>query len=438
MGRGSDTGDTQPTLRQASEWRPAFTRFSGPMTAALGRIQAALAVTTTLTILPAQEDELRHAATIGTIHYSTLIEGNTLSTLEAERAARGELERRSKAQIELVNYVETLDWLDRQHEAGTISYDEAFLLDMHRRLMRGLGREGKDERFKPHHEGAFRDGEVVIPDELGNIVFTGPANEDVPGLVAAMFDYLNTRRQHPTDYPGGVLAGLAHHRLTEVHPFADGNGRLARTFAIAVLMREGLLPERIFSFERHYAENKDEYFAALRTVRPFQTDYTAWLEFFLVGLAEEYERVAERVRVINQVTASAQDRTRLTTTQEQVIAKLADYDSSSLRLSRELGIPTDTVTTALSQMRSLGIVERRNVGRGRIYQLVAAPRRRGGATPGPPKYWTDTRIKDELLKVIADRGDFPTLSQLESADPRLARAVRENGGVRAWRHRLHT
>lgn len=53
----------------------------------------------------AQEDELRRKALVGTIHYSTLIEGNELPIIEAERAAQGQLEPTNKAKRELVNYV---------------------------------------------------------------------------------------------------------------------------------------------------------------------------------------------------------------------------------------------------------------------------------------------------------------------------------------------
>ena len=98
------------------------------MSNSLGQINAALRITRTLPILPAQEDELRHVATIGTVHYSTLIEGNTLSELEAERALAGTLERDTKAKLELINYVDTLNWLDRIHAAEEITYSRPFML----------------------------------------------------------------------------------------------------------------------------------------------------------------------------------------------------------------------------------------------------------------------------------------------------------------------
>jgi hypothetical protein len=65
------------------EYSPAFRRYTPECADLLSRIRAARAIIETLPIPPAQEDELRKEALVGTIHYSTLIEGNTLGLVEA-------------------------------------------------------------------------------------------------------------------------------------------------------------------------------------------------------------------------------------------------------------------------------------------------------------------------------------------------------------------
>ena len=92
-----------------------------------------------------------------------------------------------------------------------------------------------------------------------------------------------------------VIAGVLHYGITDVHPFADGNGRVARLAQTALLMRAGVLPGRMFSFERYYAEDRPAYYAALRSVRLRTLNMEFWLGYFLKGLAEEYERVAAAV-----------------------------------------------------------------------------------------------------------------------------------------------
>jgi Fic family protein len=97
---------------------------------------------------------------VGTIHYSTLIEGNRLGILEAARAARGELDRTTKAEIELVNYVDALNELDRRLEADGLAFDEDLFKAIHYEATKGLGTE--EGPFKPHHEGEWRDGEAGV------------------------------------------------------------------------------------------------------------------------------------------------------------------------------------------------------------------------------------------------------------------------------------
>ena len=150
-------------------------------------IAAALATIKGATILPAVADQLRVNARVGTVHFSTLIEGNELPVLEAERAARGELDPDSRAKIELVNYVNALELIDRRLDAGELVPDADFLKELHGTAMAGLGRED-DPHFKPHHEGEWRDGSALVIDQITRqVMHEGPPAKEVPGEMEAMF-----------------------------------------------------------------------------------------------------------------------------------------------------------------------------------------------------------------------------------------------------------
>ena len=107
----------------------------------LGRIRAALARVGAAEIWPASAEALRFNAQVGTIHYSTLIEGNRLGLLEAQRAARGELDRSTRAEIELVNYVDALNILEVRLAEDGIAFTEELFLSVHREATTGLGHE---------------------------------------------------------------------------------------------------------------------------------------------------------------------------------------------------------------------------------------------------------------------------------------------------------
>lgn len=153
------TSDIEPIPFSAN-----FPRYGPAVVAKLGRIERALGAIRAAAIISPAADQMRASALAGTVHYSTLIEGNELPLIEAERAAAHELDASTTAKIELVNYVEALQWLDDRQDAGTLQISNPLLLELHGVLMRRLGREESD--FKPHHEGAWREGRAVIPDEL--------------------------------------------------------------------------------------------------------------------------------------------------------------------------------------------------------------------------------------------------------------------------------
>lgn len=413
-----------------------YPRFSPEASALLMRIAAALATIEAATILPAAADQLRVNARVGTIHFSTLIEGNELPMLEAERAARGELDPNSRAKIELVNYVNALDLIDRRLDAGELVPDADFLKELHGTAMAGLGRE-EDPHFKPHHEGEWRDGSALVVDQITQqVMHEGPPAAKVPAEMEAMFDWLADKLERQRE-PIYVLAGVIHFGITDVHPFADGNGRAARLFQGALLMREGVLPGRMFSFERYYAEDRPGYYAALRSVRERTRNMDVWLEYFLTGLAEEYERVAAEVAALSALIVLGNVPLQLSASQEAALTALQiegrrefsrrDYEQAG-RVGR---------ATAGNDLRSLiehGVVQPRGGGPATRYAFTGAGRASKADGRGRPTRWTEARIESALRGFVAGRTAWPSASEFAAAGlGGLYAAASRNGGIGRWR-----
>ena len=142
-------------------FRANYRRYTPEASELLMRISEALGAIRGARVLPAVADQLRVSAKAGTVHYSTLIEGNELSIVEAERATRGQLAATTRPKIELVNYVSALDLIDERLEAGTLRLTPDFLKELHGVATRRLGRK-EDPHFKPHHEGQWRDGIALV------------------------------------------------------------------------------------------------------------------------------------------------------------------------------------------------------------------------------------------------------------------------------------
>ena len=161
-----------------------------------------------------------------------------------------------------MNYVEALDLIDERIDERRLELRPGFLKQLHGVTTRGLGRED-DPHFKPHHEGEWRDGIAVVVDRItGRIMHEGPPPEEVDARMESMLDWAERTLAGEPPY---VVAGVVHYGITDVHPFVDGNGRVARLFQTAVLMKAGVLPGRMFWLERYYAEDRDAYYEALRS-----------------------------------------------------------------------------------------------------------------------------------------------------------------------------
>jgi Fic family protein len=86
---------------------------------------------------------------------------------------------------------------------------------------------------EPDGAGAYRTGSVMITGSS----HTPPEAHDVPILMSDLVKWIRARASslHPVE-----LAALAHHRLTNIHPFVDGNGRTARLLMNLLLMQKGI------------------------------------------------------------------------------------------------------------------------------------------------------------------------------------------------------
>jgi Fic family protein len=410
-----------------------FRRYTPELAGSLARIAGALGVIRGARILPAVADTLRASARAGTVHYSNLIEGNELPLVEAERAARGELEPETRAKIELIDYVEALELIDRRLDAGTLTLTTELLKDLHRAAMSGLGRED-DPHFAPRHEGEWRDGTAMVVDRrTGRVLHEAPPPEEVEGRMRAMFEWLARRRE--AGDPSFVLAGVMHYGITDVHPFADGNGRAARLFQTALLIEAEVLPGRMFSFERYYAEDRPAYYEALRSVRRNTLNMEAWLDYFLTGLADEYERVAARVMELATLLPGGAAPLQLTSGQQRALTALRAQGRREFNrrdYEEVAGVGRSAAGEDLRALVAHGVLTPRGAGPSRRYAFATASR--APVRRGRPPRWSDARIEAELRAFVARRSRWPTLAEFHAAGRgALYAAASRNGGIGRWR-----
>jgi Fic family protein len=256
-----------------------------------------------LTVLPPQVVErLRQEARVRSTHYSTRIEGNRLTLVEAEQAvlAGRRFPGRERDVREVQNYYRALqrieEWAEQQ-----VPITEELIRRLHALIFRR-------PRSKPT---PYRDGQNVVRDTVsGELIYMPPEAGDVPGLIADLAAWIAQAEQEGLPVP--VIAGLAHYQFVTIHPFYDGNGRTARALATLILYRHGYDLGRFYSLEEFYAQDLPAYYAALRThphhnyyMGRAEADLTEWLTYFLSGMVAAFRGVIEKVRARAQTADAA-------------------------------------------------------------------------------------------------------------------------------------
>jgi Fic family protein len=272
-------------------FRPKF-QITPAVAKALMRIEGAKQAITLLPMTTAVQANLRESARLQSTHYSTQIEGNRLTLDQAERVIlRDEhFPGRERDELEVRGYYRALDELDRLRSAHE-KISETTIQTLHALVMAG----GKS-RVKPT---PYRDGQNVIKDSrTGAIVYLPPEAKDVPGLMKELVTWIG---KNPDDLPCPLRAGIVHYQLATIHPYYDGNGRLARLLATLVLHLEGYDLKGFYSLEEYYARDLSSYYRAI-SVGPShnyykgraETEITGWIEYFCVGMATAFESVQKR------------------------------------------------------------------------------------------------------------------------------------------------
>jgi Fic family protein len=147
--------------------------------------------------------------------------------------------------------------------------------------------------------GLFRPGAIYVHnDATGQVVYEGPDADTVPALVAELAQKLESEEG---SIPALVAAAMAHLNLVMIHPFRDGNGRMARCMQTLVLTRRGILVPQFSSIEEYLGRHTDEYYQVLSDVgrgrwRP-DGDARPWVRFVLnahyVQLRDHLRRIGE-------------------------------------------------------------------------------------------------------------------------------------------------
>jgi len=174
-----------------------------------------------------------------------------------------------------------------------------------------------------------------------------------------------------------LKSALAHLWFVTIHPFEDGNGRIARAIADMMLARSESSPQRFYSMSAQIRNERDAYYDMLEMTQKGELDITSWLTWFLDCLDRAFEG-AEHTLASVLAKARFWERIRgvlINERQHAVLNRLLDGFVGKLNTSKWAKLTRVSTDTALRDINDLvekGIL-RKDAGGGRStsYSLVS-------------------------------------------------------------------
>jgi Fic family protein len=194
-------------------------------------------------------------------------------------------------------------------------------------------------------------------------------------LDAQMQQFMAWANQKPSE-PGVLKAGLAHLWFVTLHPFEDGNGRIARAIGELMLARAERSPQRFYSLSAQLQRDRKQYYEILERTQKGTLDTTEWLMWFLTAIARAIHQAQRELDAVLLKTRFWQRWAGavLNARQVKLLNKLLDGFEGKLTTTKWAKIAKCSADTALRDINALVkygiIIKATGGGRNTAYELV--------------------------------------------------------------------
>ena len=346
------------TLQSLSGYR--FSAYQLNLFRQLGELKGRQVLTTRQQ--PEVLDSLRQIALMESVEYSNHLDNIMVSRDTVRKLVQYQLRPVSSIDRQVAGYRDALDMVVEPGEHLTLSV--SLIRQLHAMLYAHLPHEGG--RWRPTNK------DIVERDKNGKRVGVLYRTVPVSGIPEAM-------EQTITLYHEGIAKGVEPLLMIAaatldfmcVHPFSDGNGRIARLLMLLMLANNGYTTGQLVSIEKILAEDKQAYWQAWQSsVKGWhESDHNPmpWIDFFLNTLIKASELMEQKVNDMHWQGVRAPKSQLIKTAIERVEGtfSVADICIEIPTVSREL------VKKVIQQLKADGSLKAVGKGRGAQWQKVA-------------------------------------------------------------------
>ncbi len=217
--------------------------------------------------------------------------------------------------------------------------------------------------------GAWRDSAAgpmqVVSGDYGreHVHYEAPTADKLDAEMKAFLTWYNTEEKiDPV-----IKAALAHLWFVTIHPFEDGNGRIARAIADMALARSENSPQRFYSMSAQIRIERKDYYDMLENTQKGELDITAWLEWFLGCLDRAFNGAETILAAVLEKAEFWKNHTagKINDRQRDILNRLLDGFEGKLTSSKWALIEKcspDTALRDITELVDLGILQKDDAG----------------------------------------------------------------------------
>jgi Fic family protein len=303
--------------------------------------------------------DLRQVAVVESTESSNRLEGVVVAAHRLKSLVLKNATPQSRSEQEVAGYRDALGLI---HGSGEqIPLSEGTVLQLHGMLYRYMPQPGG------HWKAANNDIIERHPDGSSRVRFRPVAAHLTPIAMAELIArYRAALDQHLADPL--VLVPLVILDFLCIHPFPDGNGRMARLLTLQLLYHFDYAVGRFISLERIFEESKESYYETLEASSQgwHEAAHQAmpWLDYFWGALLRAYKEFEERVGTIERGRGAKGDRVRAEILKRQLPFSISDIEEACPGVSR------DMVRAVLRAMKAEGLIAPTGKGRSAKWDRV--------------------------------------------------------------------
>lgn len=294
------------------------------------------------------------------ITHSTAIEGSTVTEVENQLlfdegiSAKGKTIMEQMMNLDLKRAYEESIKLAKAHTAITVDV----LKGLSKLVMQNTGSTYKS----PLGEFSSANGDIRLVNVTAGVGGKSYMSfQKVPTKLKEFCDWLNAQRaKNMTMAERYSLSFEAHYRLVTIHPWADGNGRMARLLMNHIQFEFGLVPAKVLK------EDKGDYINALIATRENE-DITYFLEFMACEMVKTISSDIDAFLKTTEESGenTAKSREKKPKSRERILELLKTHpEYSAKKLAAEIGITEKAVEKHLSNLKAEGRLKRNGPDKG--------------------------------------------------------------------------